>query len=211
MTVSVSCKGCKSSLKVPEQFAGKKIKCPKCAGIVAVPALDEEEFVAVEAMPQERIKKAVKRTAITTRRDDDDEDDEEIVRRRTRIKAAPERVREREVERRSRFREEDDEDRRSRRVRRDEEEDDRGKKSNYKPCPNCGARKARKVLWTVWGSFYGPALFTHVRCPECSTCYNGRTGRSNALAATIFVSVPLLGISAILGAVFFMLRQRGYL
>jgi DNA-directed RNA polymerase subunit RPC12/RpoP len=66
------------------------------------------------------------------------------------------------------------------------------------PCPQCGAKGAERVIWTFWGSFYGPALFSHVRCPECNSTYNGRSGRSNLLPAIIFVSIPLLLIAAII-------------
>ncbi|MCS7047090.1 MAG: zinc-ribbon domain-containing protein [Gemmataceae bacterium] len=71
--------------------------------------------------------------------------------------------------------------------------------SRWHPCPKCGSSNIQKVIWTVWGSFYGPALLSHVRCVDCGYTYNGRTGRSNIVAATLFVSVPLLGVLAILG------------
>jgi serine/threonine-protein kinase len=83
-------------------------------------------------------------------------------------------------------------------------------KTNYKPCPQCGATHAAKVRWTVWGSFYGPPLFTHVRCPECSCCYNGKTGRSNMIPAILFVTVPLLGILGTIAGIAWMLYQRGW-
>jgi predicted RNA-binding Zn-ribbon protein involved in translation (DUF1610 family) len=88
---------------------------------------------------------------------------------------------------------------------------DRGGKKSYKPCPQCGATGAKRVLWTAWGSFYGPAMFTHVRCPECGYKYNGRSGRSNLIPAIIFVTVPLLGILGILGGIVYMLVSRNYI
>jgi hypothetical protein len=69
----------------------------------------------------------------------------------------------------------------------------------FKPCPRCGAEGAQRVLFTPWGSFYGPALFNHVRCPECRCAYNGRTGRSNLIPAIIFVTIPALIIAGFLG------------
>jgi hypothetical protein len=57
------------------------------------------------------------------------------------------------------------------------------------------------VAWTIWGSFYGPALFTHVRCPECDYGYNGQTGRSNIVPAIIFVTIPAILIAAVVGVV----------
>lgn len=217
MPVSLRCKGCKATLKVPDQFAGKKIKCPKCAVSLAVPVQDEEEFVTCEVMPDHRIKDAPSKKTKPTRSRHDEEDDDEEDRddRRTRIKSDRDRDRDRDDDRRSsRFREEDDEDRRrKKKSRRDEDDEDdrRGNKGEFKPCPKCGCKNAKRVLWTAWGSFYGPAMFHHVRCPKCAYCYNGRSGRSNLLAATIFISVPLIGISAIIGAVVYMLFARGHL
>ena len=94
------------------------------------------------------------------------------------------------------------------RSRRDEEdeEDDRDGGPAYVPCPRCGARGATRVLWTPWGSFYGPALFTHVRCPNCAYAYNGNTGRSNLLPAIFFVTIPLILLLGLLGLVAYMLR-----
>jgi LSD1 subclass zinc finger protein len=78
----------------------------------------------------------------------------------------------------------------------------------YKPCPRCGARGARRVTWTFWGSFYGPALFCHVRCPECGYAYNGRTGRSNLLPAIVFVTIPAILLVALVGFIIWIIVQR---
>jgi LSD1 subclass zinc finger protein len=197
MSVSLSCKGCKTTLKVPDQFAGKKVKCPKCNAVVTVP--EEEEIVAVEVKEQ-RVKAGPARKGSPSHYDEDDGDSA----RRRRVKTS--RDRDDDDDRRSRYREEDDDDRRRRRRRDDDEP-----LSPFKPCPRCGAEKSRRVMWTAWGSFYGPSLFNHVRCPKCGTTYNGKTGRSNTLAAIVFVSIPLLGIGAIIGAILFMLMRRGHL
>ena len=79
-----------------------------------------------------------------------------------------------------------------RRERYDDDDEFRLPRSRYKPCPRCGGVHADRVVWTAWGSFYGPALLCHVRCGTCGATFNGRTGRSNAIAAFIFVLVPLL-------------------
>jgi rubredoxin len=76
--------------------------------------------------------------------------------------------------------------------------------SDYVPCPRCGARGAERVVFTFWGSFYGPALFTHVQCPKCYYKYNGKTGKSNRIPAILFVSIPLILILAIIGGVVFL-------
>jgi len=86
----------------------------------------------------------------------------------------------------------------------DEEDDREEVDSEYVPCPRCGARGAERVIFTFWGSFYGPALFTHVRCPKCYYKYNGKTGRSNRIPAVLFVLVPLLLIFGIIGGVIFL-------
>ena len=67
------------------------------------------------------------------------------------------------------------------------------------------------MKWTPWGSYYGPALFTHVRCPECGYTYNGRTGHSNLIPIIIFVATPLLALAGLLGVIVSILRARGYL
>jgi hypothetical protein len=85
------------------------------------------------------------------------------------------------------------------------EEDDEDAPIRYKPCPRCGATGAERVLFTFWGSFYGPALFSHVRCPDCGYAYNGRTGRSNLVPAVVFVTVPLVLILAIIGGLIALL------
>jgi uncharacterized paraquat-inducible protein A len=72
------------------------------------------------------------------------------------------------------------------------------KRKSFKPCPRCGAEGAKRVLFTPWGSFYGPALFNHVRCPECRYAYNGRSGGSNLIPAILFVTVPLVLMAAII-------------
>jgi len=67
------------------------------------------------------------------------------------------------------------------------------------------------VKWTFWGSFYGPAMFTHVRCPECDYAHTGRTGGSNLIPAIVFVAVPLIGILALFGVIIYIFVARGRL
>jgi predicted RNA-binding Zn-ribbon protein involved in translation (DUF1610 family) len=81
----------------------------------------------------------------------------------------------------------------------------RRRKSKFKRCPECGDKHAQRVLWTFWGSFYGPAIFAHVRCPSCGTTYNGRSGRSNLLPAIIFMTGTLVLFFIGLGVIGWML------
>jgi hypothetical protein len=65
----------------------------------------------------------------------------------------------------------------------------------FAPCPNCGNTYASKIGFTWWGGALGPALFTHVKCFRCGNAYNGKTGKSNTTAITIYVAVStILGI-----------------
>ena len=217
MPFSLNCKACKAHLNVPDKFAGKKIKCPKCSKVVSVPGVVEDDEEPVEIMPDERIMQAPpKKTKPVPRRRDDEADEDEDDRDDHRSHVRQERDDERS-HRRSRIRAEDDDDRRRKpsRSRHDDdledEEDDRDEGPKYKPCPQCRGRRADRVKWTAWGSFYGPAMFTHVRCRKCGYAYNGRTGRSNILAAIVFVTVPLAGIAAIIGAIFYIARVRGHI
>ena len=58
--------------------------------------------------------------------------------------------------------------------------------AKYVPCPNCSARKSKLVGFTWWGGVLGPKILTHVKCPECGTAYNGKTGQSNTTGIVIY-------------------------
>jgi hypothetical protein len=77
----------------------------------------------------------------------------------------------------------------------------RRRKGKFAPCPSCGDTDAKRVVWTFWGSFYGPALFNHVRCVNCGAAYNGRTGRSNLIPAILFLTVSAMLVIVALGVV----------
>ena len=64
--------------------------------------------------------------------------------------------------------------------------------AKYAPCPQCECDDAEKISFTWWGGLLGPAMFTHVKCLECGTTYNGSTGKSNNTAITIYVVVTLV-------------------
>jgi predicted RNA-binding Zn-ribbon protein involved in translation (DUF1610 family) len=82
------------------------------------------------------------------------------------------------------------------------------RRPRYAPCPSCGDTHAQRVLWTFWGSFYGPAMLTHVRCDNCGTTYNGRTGGSNLIWAILFVLVTLILIALVLGVAGLLIASR---
>lgn len=166
MPLTVTCPGCRASLRVRDAAAGQTMLCPRCGGTVSVPdaeapltvvPADEEAAPAPPPGPTKLCPSCHREIALAARK----------------CRWCHEWI----------------------------EEEDEDAPARYKPCPRCGAAGAERVLFTFWGSFYGPALFSHVRCPDCGYAYNGRTGRSNLLPAIVFVTVPLVLILAIIGGV----------
>jgi predicted RNA-binding Zn-ribbon protein involved in translation (DUF1610 family) len=214
MPFVITCPGCNASLRLREEYAGKQIKCPRCSHVVSVPA-QEPAAEAAPPLPPQAVQSA-QRTApppLPPRGTPPPPAVASAIEEglpAKRAAAAPgERTRpcpncgERVSLTAEKCRyckawlDEDDEE--------DDRPRPRRKHTSYKPCPNCGATGATRVTWTPWGSFYGPALFTHVRCPDCGYCYNGRTGRSNLIWAIIFVTIPAVLIIAIIVGLLFML------
>jgi DNA-directed RNA polymerase subunit M/transcription elongation factor TFIIS len=183
MSSTIACPGCKARLQTRPEYVGKKIRCPRCSEIVRVPTQKAEPLEALEEVEEveelDEVEKVEEERGITGQRS---------ARR-------PERRDEAEG-RRSRSR--------------DRIPDIRKKKgTQYAPCPECGSRGATRVVWTPWGSFYGPAMFTHVRCPECGYAYNGNTGGSNLIPAIGFVTVTVLvGLGFIASIVFAFMRIK---
>src|SRR5438105_4634580 len=54
MPIVVTCTNCSARLKAPDNIAGKKIKCPKCATILLVPLPQDEPEPAEERVASER-------------------------------------------------------------------------------------------------------------------------------------------------------------
>jgi transposase-like protein len=59
--------------------------------------------------------------------------------------------------------------------------------AEFAPCPQCGSVKAEKVSYTIWGGMIGPRLLNHVKCQDCKATFNGKTGKSNTGAITIYL------------------------
>jgi hypothetical protein len=82
-----------------------------------------------------------------------------------------------------------------RRPQREDWDDDRPRRRQrgpYADCPYCRCPGfAERVSFTWWGGIIGPAMLNHVRCRECRTCYNGRTGRDNMMGIAIYTIVVL--------------------
>ena len=62
----------------------------------------------------------------------------------------------------------------------------------YAPCPNCGQTNAQKIKYTWWGGALGPRMFNHVKCQNCNTEYNGKTGKSNKQSIIIYLLTSLV-------------------
>ena len=71
--------------------------------------------------------------------------------------------------------------------------------THYSPCPKCGQTNANKVGFTWWGGALGPRMFTHVKCQNCGTEYNGKTGKSNQNNILIYFLVSFLLVFCICG------------
>jgi len=57
MAISFSCPACDRSVKVKDELAGRKIKCPECGKVIAVPEADELELEEAAEAPPPRNKK----------------------------------------------------------------------------------------------------------------------------------------------------------
>jgi hypothetical protein len=65
------------------------------------------------------------------------------------------------------------------------------------PCYCCGSRRGVPVSADWWGIGV-PALFAHVRCVDCPTCYNAYSGQSNAgLIAMVLASYAVVFLGAL--------------
>ncbi len=76
MAISLECTGCSKKLKVKDEASGKRIKCPECQAVLAVPKLEsvggEDDFLGGlnEAVKQEKRRPRIEP-------DEDDEDSED--------------------------------------------------------------------------------------------------------------------------------------
>ncbi len=73
--------------------------------------------------------------------------------------------------------------------------------TQHAPCPKCAAQAANEIGFTWWGGVVGPKMFHHVKCLKCGMTYNGKTGKSNQQAITIYVAVTSI-IAIVLVSIF---------
>ncbi len=182
MPREVNCPECQATLRIQDEFAGMKMRCPRCGGTFT------PGEALLEATPVESVTTAPHTPNADAKRPAPREEEEPCPEcgemNRARAKCC----------------------RYCKTWLEDEEDDVQVRRGGqWVPCPRCGARGAKRVTWTFWGSFYGPALFNHVRCPQCRYAYNGKTGGSNLVIAILFVSVPAFLIFIILGCLGFVI------
>jgi phage FluMu protein Com len=192
--IQLKCPHCSKDIRAADEHAGKKIRCPGCKEVLPLPAAATAVQSAAPRQAPATIQKAPpptpKRRPAEEDEDvpmleaiEDDEDDDRQRRKRKRVEEADDEP------------EDDDEEYERRRRRRR----NRSRRGAYADCPECNNRgNATRVGFTWWGGLVGPALLTHVRCNECGTGYNGKSGKSNNTAIAIYVGVGLL-LGVILG------------
>jgi transposase-like protein len=197
MAIPIKCPFCKASLRVRDEYGGKRIKCPRCDNVLRIPAIEE---TMREELPEAPRRKPSLSGAIQT----SPRNPGGVA---TKMQPCPSCGKRIPVDaRKCRYCKQWVEDEEVVQDENAAEDQD----SPYVNCPRCRAKKPRKVLWTMWGSFYGPAMFSHVRCRKCGYAYNGRTGSSNLPWAILFVAVPAFLIILILIGIILIFKKQGY-
>jgi phage FluMu protein Com len=80
MPIAIQCPSCGVSLKAPDTVAGKRVKCPKCANLISVPATATEDlgFEVVDDEPANTIARAkpveTKAKSVKAKPSEDDDD-----------------------------------------------------------------------------------------------------------------------------------------
>jgi transposase-like protein len=62
---------------------------------------------------------------------------------------------------------------------------------NLMACPQCGSPNVHKPSYTWWGGILGPLVFNHHVCNGCGLGFNGKSGKSNKPAITIYLCVSV--------------------
>ena len=76
--------------------------------------------------------------------------------------------------------------------------------SPYVACPRCHSTNVRLMNFTWWGGVLGPKIFSHVKCQDCGTQYNGKTGRPNTTVIIVYTVV----VFVVAAGVVFMLTRH---
>jgi phage FluMu protein Com len=199
--IQLKCTHCgKDKITAPDSMAGKNARCPACKKILQIPAPEEETVTALEVVdeddeevkPAKRVTRRPARDAVTAkagvrRGQAADEDEEDDI---PEVEAA-----------------EDDDEEEERRPRKKKRKRRRGPRGSYADCPQCGSPgQATKVIYTWWGGFLGPLIFSLVQCEHCGAQYNGTSGSDSSTGImvwkvlsviSIFIALALITLSLI--------------
>jgi len=206
--IKVRCAKCGKTLNIPDQFAGKKGKCPGCQEMLIIPAASAEVSAAAPAPPKVR-KPAPPASVEEVEEVEEAQEVEEEPAEEVEAEEE-ERIADRPANRRSRPAEDEEEERVARQPARKRsrpaEDDDAPQRKRRKSagewaeCPKCGASDATRVRWTWWGGLVGPMIINTVRCNDCGTKYNGVHGDSNTTRIVIYTAVAAVISLVIIGA-----------
>jgi hypothetical protein len=235
--IKFTCTQCGKGISAADEHAGKKARCPQCQHIMQIPqgatpakpapAPAPAPQAPVRSAPPQAAREAVAPRPVPKPPPPEEEDIPEV--EEAGEAESPEEVVEEAiaVEQRPRRRRLDDEDedrprRRSRDVddeveEAEEEEEERprrrrkrrrAREGQWADCPHCGnPGDATRIWWTMWGGLIGPAMICHVRCNECGTTYNGKSGNYNTTAITLFVVISV-AIGLALGVLGVILEHK---
>jgi hypothetical protein len=180
---AISCPSCGKTLSVGEQYAGKKVRCPSCQGVLTVPSLTAPTAASEEVMP---VPPRPARPAMPP-----------VPPPREEPHVAPPPSRRPPAY-------DDDRPRRPPPPRDDDYPDPRRRRRpavEWAPCPSCGSDDATKLGWTWWGGWLGPAIINCVRCHRCGTNYNGVHGDYNGGRIAIYVIISAVLSVIVIGAI----------
>jgi hypothetical protein len=178
--IKFKCPQCAKEISAGDEYAGRKAKCPKCQTVLAIPGVkpapppapvvpaveDDLEEAVEEAPPARRPAPPAVKAGRPRRAADEDEDVQDV-------EAVDEE-------------EDDEEEERPRRRRKGGRR--RRWHGEWADCPNCGAPgDATRLSYTLWGGFVGPLFICHVRCNQCGTTYNGKSGDYNTTRIIIWL------------------------
>ena len=85
MAISVKCE-CGKPLRVPDEMGGRKVRCPACKAVLAVPAVEEDEEIMPAPSPRREALPPAPEDRPRSRRRPVEEDEEEAPRPRKRLR-----------------------------------------------------------------------------------------------------------------------------
>ncbi len=68
-------------------------------------------------------------------------------------------------------------------------------------CPSCGSTRFTKVGFTWWGGVLGPSILSHVKCDDCGTTFNSKSGKSNQTGIVIYSITLFVIVLALYAAI----------